>query len=115
MRRLFRIRGPCAAAAFWGHFDRVVRWENPGIISLADSRVVPFTLKGPMIDILSGSAMIHDNSMGRYPGVPGTPETRTAVHLGAHVDQATAHGNQFGGCRLVNDAGQRVILANNLP
>ena len=31
--------------SFWGQLDRVVKWENPGLISLSDSRLVPWVVK----------------------------------------------------------------------
>src|SRR5208283_901251 len=39
------IRG----GSFWGQLNRVVKWENPGAISLSDSRLNPWVLNGPII------------------------------------------------------------------
>jgi len=72
--------------SFWGQLNRVVRWECPGTISLSDSRLVPWVLNGPMIEILAGQAIIHDNSMALYPGVVKTATTGTAIRVGAQIE-----------------------------
>ncbi|MGA2018489.1 MAG: glycosyl hydrolase family 28-related protein [Opitutaceae bacterium] len=101
--------------SFWGQLDRVVRWENPGLISLSDSRLVPWMLNGPMIELLAGQAMIHDNSMTIYPGVVKGAGPGTAVAIGPGVAGAIIHHNQLNGNRVDNGAGPLADVSGNMP
>ena len=101
--------------SFWGQLDRVVRWENPGLVSLSDSRLVPWMLNGPMIELLAGQAMIHDNSMTIYPGVVKGAVPGTAVAIGPGVAGAIVHHNQLNGNRVDNGAGPLADVSGNMP
>ena len=82
------IRG----GSFWGYLNRIVKWEIPGTISLSQSRVVPSPLSGPMIEVLAGQAMIHDNSVAIYPrSHPADPGT--AIYIGPSVKSAVVHSS----------------------
>jgi hypothetical protein len=101
--------------SFWGQLDRVVRWENPGLVSLSDSRLVPWVLSGPMIELLAGQAMVHDNSLTIYPGVVKDAGPGTAIVIGPGVQGASVHDNQLNGNRIENNAGPRAQVSGNLP
>jgi hypothetical protein len=104
------IRG----GSFWGQLNRVVKWENPGTVSLSDSRLIPWVLNGPMIEILAGQAMIHDNSMTLYPGVVKSAAPGTAVFAGPRVESVSVH-DQLNGNRIENQAGEHASISNNQP
>jgi hypothetical protein len=101
--------------SFWGQLDRVVKWENAGLVSLSDSRLVPWVLNGPMIEVLDGQAMIHDNSLTIYPNVVKDAKPGTAIVLGPGAKGASVHHNQLNGNRIDNQAGPRADLEGNLP
>ena len=101
--------------SFWGQLDRVVKWENAGLVSLSDSRLVPWVLNGPMIEILDGQAMIHDNSLTIYPNVVKDAKPGTAIVLGPGAKGASVHHNQLNGNRIDNQAGPHAELDGNLP
>lgn len=99
--------------SFWGHWNRVVKWESRGTISMSQSRLAPFRLNGPMVEILTGQAMIHDSTMAMYPG--SKPTEGVAISLGPNVDKVIVHDNQLNGHRISNQAGDRAMVANNQP
>jgi hypothetical protein len=110
-------------ASFWGFIKQVLRWENIGTVSLADSRLIPWNIELPMMEILAGRALIHDNSFQPYhqgyiedywfhDPVPAKDGV-TAVHIGPAVESVMLHGNQLRGHKIVNEAGQRALVANN--
>jgi len=99
--------------SFWGHWIRVVKWETPGVITLASSRLAPFRLNGPMIEIVAGQATIHDNTMAMYPGVKAAKGI--AISLGPQVESVIVHHNQLNGHSIVNQAGERATITNNQP
>jgi Pectate lyase superfamily protein len=101
--------------SFWGQLDRVVKWENPGLISLSDSRLVPWVLNGPMIEIQSGQAMIHDNSLTIYPEVVKGAGPGIAIVIGPGAKAASVHDNQLNGNRVENLAGPLAQVSGNLP
>ena len=101
--------------SFWGALNRVVKWENPGLVSLSDSRLVPWSLNGPMIELTDGQAMIHDNSLTLYPGVIKDAAPGTAIVIEAGVRAAIVHHNQLNGNRIVNGAGPLADVSGNLP
>jgi hypothetical protein len=39
----------------------------------------------------------------------------TAVHIGPSVDKVMVNGNQLGGNKIVKEAGEHALLANNQP
>jgi hypothetical protein len=114
-------------ASFWGSLKQMLRWENSGSVSLADSRLMYQNVQLPMMEILAGRALIHDNFFRPYPQkhaddsrshppVPARrPATLTAVRIGPGVDNVMVHGNQLRGNRIVNEAGTRALVANNQP
>jgi hypothetical protein len=101
--------------SFWGRLDRVVRWENPGLVSLSDSRLVPWALNGPMIEVRAGQAMIHDNSLTIYPNVVQGAGPGTAIVLGPGIKGATVHDNQLNGNCIENQAGPLADVSRNHP
>jgi hypothetical protein len=105
------IRG----GSFWGQLKRVVKWENTGVLSLSDSRMAPWVLDGPMIEILAGQALIHDNSMTIYPGVVKDAAPGTAISVGRGVDSVSVHDNQLNGNLIESAAGDHATLSNNRP
>jgi hypothetical protein len=110
-RAVLFVRG----GSFWGKLNRVVQWENPGLLSLADSRLAPWDLSGPMIEVRSGQAMIHDNSLELYPGVMPSAVPGVAVVIGPDVKSVSVHDNQLNGNTVRNDAKDAGRVADNLP
>ncbi len=101
--------------SFWGQLDRVVKWENAGYVGLSDSRLIPWSLNGPMLEISSGQADIHDNSMLIYPDVIKGARPGTAIEVGAGASGVSIHDNQLNGNRIVNEAGDRATVSGNRP
>jgi hypothetical protein len=101
--------------SFWGRIDRVVKWENDGLISLSDSRLVPWSLNGPMIEIDSGQAIIHDNSLTIYPNVVKGAAPGKGILIGMGVRGVIVHGNQLNGNRIDNRAGSHADVSGNQP
>jgi hypothetical protein len=101
--------------SFWGELDRVVKWENAGLVSVSDSRLVPWELHGPMVEILDGQANIHDNSLLIYPDVVKGAGPGTAIVIGPKVRDAVVHDNQLNGNRIENAAGERASVSGNRP
>jgi hypothetical protein len=105
------IRG----GSFWGALNRIIKWENTGFVSLSDSRLVPWSLNGPMIEIMDGQASVHDNSFLIYPDVVKGAVPGTGVLVGPKARDASIHDNQMNGNRIENAAGDRATIANNRP
>ena len=101
--------------SFWGQLDRVVKWENDGLVSLSDSRLVPWVLNGPMIEILYGQASVHDNSFLIYPDVVKGAVPGTGILVGPKARDVSVHDNQMNGNRIENDAGDRASVSGNRP
>lgn len=101
--------------SFWGQLDRVVRWENPGLISVSDSRLLPWSLNGPMVELQDGQASLHDNSFAIYPDAVKGALPGTAVAVGPRIRDASIHDNQLNGNRIENGAGDRISIAANRP
>lgn len=110
-------------ASFWGFIKQVVRWENSGGVSLSDARLIPWNIQRPMMEILAGHALIHDNFIQPYrqehiedywfhDPVPAN-NGAIAVRIGPGVDSVMVHGNQLAGNKIVNETGQRALLSNN--
>lgn len=104
------IRG----AAFWGELRRIVKWENSGTLSLSESQLTPFRLNGPMVELLAGRAMLHDNNIEIFPGLKSR-KPGTAIVIGAGVKAALIHGNLLNENAIVNAAGERAAVSNNMP
>ena len=105
------IRG----GSFWGQLNRVVKWECAGTVSLSDSRLVPWVLNGPMIEVLAGQAIIHDNSLTLYPGVVKAAAPGIAIVIGPQVDSVSVHDNQLNGNTIESAAGAHATISNNRP
>ena len=112
-------------ASFWGFIKQVLRWENAGTISLSDSRLIPWNIERPMMEILAGHALIHDNSFQPYhqgyiedywyhDPVPAHDGV-ISVRIGPGVDNVMIHGNQLRGHKIVNEAGEKALLTDNQP
>ncbi len=101
--------------SFWGQLDRVVKWENSGLISLSDSRLVPWVLTGPMIELTDGQAMIHDNSLTIYPEAIKGAGPGTAITIGTGTRAVMIHHNQMNGNTIENLAGPRAQVSDNQP
>jgi hypothetical protein len=112
-------------ASFWGSIKQVLRWENSGAVSLSDAHLIPWNIERPLVEILAGRALIHDNffqpyrqgrvgSSGFY-GITPANNGVVAVRIGAGVDNVMVNGNQLRGNRIVNEAGQHALVANNQP
>ncbi len=110
-------------ASFWGFIKQVLRWENIGAVSLADSRLIPWNIERPMMEILAGRAIIHDNSFQPYhqgyiedywyhDPVPAQNSV-TAIRVGPGVENVMVHGNQLRGHKILNEAGQLALVENN--
>jgi hypothetical protein len=115
------IRG----ASFWGFIKQTLRWENSGAVSLSDAHLIPWNIEHPMMEILAGRALIHDNFFQPYhqkqikdyashDPVP-TDDGAIAVRIGPGVDNVMLHGNQLRGNRIVNEAGPRALVTDNQP
>jgi len=112
-------------ASFWGFIKQVLRWENSGAVSLSDARLIPWNIERPLVEILAGTALIHDNIFLPYhqehiedywshDPVPANKSV-IAVRIGPGVDKVMVNGNQLGGNKIVNEAGEHALLANNQP
>jgi len=112
-------------SSFWGLIKQVLRWENSGAVSLSDARLISWNVERPIIEILAGTALLHDNifqpfRQGRLEDrwsrdAAPAQEGAVAVHIGPPVVSVMFTGNQLRGSRIVNEAGQRALLANNQP
>ena len=92
----------------------MLRWENLGTVSLSQSRVVPYFLARPMIEILAGQAMINANFMAKDPGTPPS-SLGTAIRIRRGTKNAIVDSIQLNGNKIENGAGPRALLANNQP
>jgi hypothetical protein len=101
-------------ASFWGSLKQVLRWENSGAVSLSDARLISWNVERPATEILAGSALLHDNIFQPYRQ-QHDHKGAVAVRIGPAVDSVTFNGNQLRGSQIVNEAGQRALLANNQP
>jgi hypothetical protein len=112
-------------ASFWGLIKQALRWENSGAVSLSDARLISVDIQRPMMEILAGRALIHDNffqpnrqahiadNRSHGPVPARQPAGAIAVRIGPGVDNVMVCGNQLGGNRIVNEAGNRALLADN--
>ncbi|MFN7928606.1 MAG: hypothetical protein U0Y68_11780 [Blastocatellia bacterium] len=99
--------------SFWGVWNRIVKWDTSGVITLANSRLTPFRLNGPMIEILAGQATIHDNTIANYPRVKMA--NGVAISIGPQAGSVIVHDNQLNGHSIENQVGERAIIHNNRP
>jgi hypothetical protein len=112
-------------ASFWGFIKQVLRWENPGTVSLSDARLIPWNIQRPMMELLAGGALIHDNFFQPYRQEHiedywyhdplRATGNGTAVRIGPGVNNVMFHNNQLNGNRIVNESERGVSLANNQP
>ena len=112
-------------ASFWGFIKQVLRWENPGTVSLSDARLIPWNIQRPMMELLAGGALIHDNFFQPYRQEHiedywyhdplRATGNGTAVRIGPGVNNVMLHNNQLNGNRIVNESERGVSLANNQP
>jgi hypothetical protein len=100
------IRG----ASFWGRIHQVVRWENPGTLSLGDSRIVQWTDRQPALEFLAGTALIHDNVFSRY-----AKRAMPVLRVGPEVGLIDFHDNLLNGGTIANEAGAKARLSTNAP
>jgi hypothetical protein len=113
-------------ASFWGFVKQCLRWENPGSVALSDSRLIPWNLDQPMIELLAGNAIIHDNffqpyrqehieDYWHYDPVPAK-EGKIAVRIGPGANHVMVHGNQLNGNKIESDAtGSAALINDNQP
>lgn len=99
--------------SFWGVWHRIVKWETSGVLTLANSRLTPFRLNGPMIEITAGQATIHDNTITNYPRVKMA--NGVAIQIGPQAGSVILHDNQLNGHTIDNQAGERATIHNNRP
>jgi hypothetical protein len=97
-------------ASFWGQWNQVVRWETPGVFTLADSRIVQWRPTLPAVELLAGRAMIHDNAFANPRGRAGQ-----AIRIGPGVEQVMVHHNQLSGHSLLNEGGNAAAVSDNQP
>lgn len=98
--------------AFWGYWNRVVKWENGGVIALGQSRFTPFRMApGPVLELLSGQAMVHDSTFSNYPNTK--PFAGVAAMIGPAVEAVNFHDNQLFGFSIDNQGGARATLHDN--
>lgn len=113
-------------ASFWGFIKQSLCWENAGTVSLSDSRLLPWNLDQPMVDLSGGNAILHDNifqpyrqvHMKHYWSYDPVPakEGAVAVRIGSTVNDVTIHGNQLNGNRIEKNAkGRSVLIDDNQP
>ena len=112
-------------ASFWGFIKQVLRWENSGTVSLSDARLIPWNIQRPMMELLAGGALIHDNFFQPYRQEHiedywyhdplRAAGNGTAVRIGPGVNNVMLHNNQLNGNRIVNESERGVSLANNQP
>lgn len=100
------IRG----ASFWGAIHQALRWDVPGTVAMADSRVVEWTARQPAVELLQGRAVLHDVT---FAGL--RDRTGVAIHLGKGLGGGLIHDNMLNGSTLVNQAASPVSVTNNLP
>jgi len=110
-------------ASFWGFVKQSVRWENPGTVTLSESRLLPWNPEQPMVEVLAGNAILHDNifqsyrqvhikDFWSYDPVPAK-EGVVALRIGAAANGVMVHGNELNGNQIVNDAKRHVALIND--
>ncbi len=95
-------------ASFWGSLNQALRWEIPGTVTLADSRVVEWNYRLPAVELLAGKAMVHDVIFANPKLRPGT-----AVRIGPAVESAMVYNNQLNGHVIVNEGSRHASLSNN--
>jgi hypothetical protein len=113
------IRG----ASFWGFVKQSLRWENAGTVSLSDSRLIPWNVNQPIVELLAGNAILHDNlfqpyrqehikDYWSYNPVPAS-EGVVAVRIGPGATSVMIHGNQMNGNKIENGSGRHALVEDN--
>ncbi len=97
-------------ASFWGTLEQAVRWQNPGTLSIGDSRFVQSTFKQPTVEILAGKAILHDNSFTAW-----RKKTTTALAVGPDAAAVSFHHNLMNGNRLPDSSSPKIQIMDNLP
>lgn len=99
------IRG----ASFWGQLNRAVVWENPGTLSMGDSRVVEWNVAGgPAVVLERGRAILHDTAFAVRKG-----RTGVAVKVGAGAERVILHHNLLNG-HSIDNQGKSTAADGNL-
>ena len=98
------IRG----ASFWGSLNHALVWENPGTISISDSRMVEWNVgQGPAMVVDSGRAMLHDSAFAVTNQRVGI-----AVRIGPGVERAMVHHNLLNGHSVKNESARAAVEGN---
>jgi hypothetical protein len=97
-------------ASFWGKLNQIVRWENPGTFSIGDSRMIEWTGAHPVVELLAGSALLHDNVFSRRKQA-----IAPALRVGPQVETVAFHDNFLNANKVVNNAGGKARIRNNEP
>ena len=98
------IRG----ASFWGSLNHALAWENPGTVSIADSRVVEWNVRdGPAMVVDGGRAMLHDNAFAVK-----SQRTGVAVRIGPGAERVIVHHNLLNGHSVKNEGTSAEVDGN---
>ncbi len=93
-------------ASFWGTLQQAVRWENSGMLSISDARMLQWNGQKAAIDVIDGRAMVHDNYFQDAIGI--------AIHVGPNTDRVMITGNELVG-NTMQLQGPLTLSANNQP
>lgn len=96
--------------SFWGWWNRIIKWENDGVLSMSSSRFAPFQLNGPMAELLTGQIQLQNNTFSMYPGVK--PRAGVGILVGPKVKNASIHDNLMNGLSVENPSGRAVVNNN---
>lgn len=100
------IRG----ASFWGELNQAVKWENPGTLSIGDSRIVEWNIrkKQPAMIFNRGKVILHDSFFSFRKKQVGI-----AVQVNPDVSQVLMHHNLMSGHTVENRAGAALLEEGN--
>jgi hypothetical protein len=93
-------------ASFWGSLRQPVSWNNPGLLTLSNGRVLSWDSSLPAMEIITGRAIIQGNFFADNVGI--------AIRVRNTTDRVMVLGNMLTG-NSVALAGPRTISANNQP
>ncbi|MCX6622454.1 MAG: hypothetical protein NTY38_15585, partial [Acidobacteria bacterium] len=90
--------------------NQAVVWENPGTLSMGDSRVVEWNIRReqPAVILEKGKVILHDNHFSFRQKRIGI-----AVRIGPGVEQVLMHHNLMSGHTVENQAGAAALLESN--
>ena len=94
------IRG----ATFWGQLQQAVVWQNSGLLTLSDSRILNWKNTVAAVEIDSGRALIHDNYFSDLIG--------TSIYVGPGTDRVMVTNNELVGNPMIL-LGAQTLNANN--